>query len=105
MTVSLRSCCLALKSEEGQRSVGILEITVWKLLVTSLLCLPYALLTEGFASWSAITSRELWADPASAALLIGSVCITTGFQFTTVGVNAGLRSPLVAVLLGGILPK
>ncbi|CAE6921445.1 unnamed protein product [Symbiodinium natans] len=103
MTVSLRSCCVALKSS-SQGRVGVLEITSLKLLVTSLLCLPYALITEGFEPWTTLASQEFWMDSTSAVLLLGSILITMGFQWATVGVNAGLRSPLVAVLLGTLQP-
>ncbi|CAE6937205.1 unnamed protein product [Symbiodinium sp. CCMP2592] len=47
---------------------------------------------------------QFWADSTSASLLLGSIFITTGFQWATVGTNAGLRSPLVAVLLGTLQP-
>ncbi|CAE7859436.1 unnamed protein product [Symbiodinium necroappetens] len=98
MTVSLRSCCV------NVGRVGVLEITLLKLLVTSLLCLPYALLTEGLEPWWILADKEFWADSTSAFLLLGSIFITTGFQWATVGTNAGLRSPLVAVLLGTLQP-
>ena len=98
MTVSLRSCCV------NVGRVGILEITLLKLLVTSLLCLPYAFLTEGLEPWSTLGDKEFWKDSTSASLLLGSIFITTGFQWATVGTNAGLRSPLVAVLLGTLQP-
>ncbi|CAE7671479.1 unnamed protein product [Symbiodinium sp. CCMP2456] len=98
MTVSLRSCCV------NVGRVGVLEITLLKLLVTSLLCLPYALLTEGLEPWSTLADKEFWTDSTSAFLLLGSIFITTGFQWATVGTNAGLRSPLVAVLLGTLQP-
>eukprot|EP00931_Biecheleriopsis_adriatica_P107509 TRINITY_DN81846_c0_g1_i1.p1 TRINITY_DN81846_c0_g1~~TRINITY_DN81846_c0_g1_i1.p1 ORF type:complete len:383 (+),score=62.84 TRINITY_DN81846_c0_g1_i1:24-1172(+) len=111
MTVSLRSCCMALQQGTScsalaapTAKVTILEIAQWKLFVTSLLCVPYALITEGTTPWRSLISPSFWADSASAWLLVGSVFITSAFQFTTVGANAGLRSPLVAVLVSTLTP-
>ena len=77
MTLSLRGCCLALGPEDGKEPVGVAEIAQWKLFVTSSLCLPYALLTEGLAPWSTLVSSSFWAD-SSSLLLLGSVAITLG---------------------------
>ncbi|CAJ1437544.1 unnamed protein product, partial [Effrenium voratum] len=103
MTVSLRSCCVALASGSAKEEVGVLEITQWKLLVTALLCLPYALLTEGLAPWRLLGDREFWFH-RSGGLLLGSVLITLGFQCCTVGLNRGLRSPVAAVLQSALQP-
>ena len=104
MVVSLRSCCVALKGQGRRGGTGVLEITAWKLLVTSLLCLPYALITEGLAPWLSLANKDFWVDATSATLFLASIFITIAFQSATVGVNAGLRSPVVAVVLGTLQP-
>jgi len=103
MTVSLRSCCVVLEGVSRKDTVSVVEIAQWKLMVTSCLCLPYALLTEGIKPWSTMTSRTFWAE-SSALLLCGSVVITIGFQWATVGLNRCFRSPLCALLQSTLQP-
>jgi len=103
MTVTLRSCCLKLQGTEGP-ACSVMEITQWKLCVTALLCVPYALLTEGTEPWRVLCSREFWADSTASGLLLGSIAITLAFQASVVGANSGLRSPVVAVMMGTLQP-
>jgi len=99
MLVTLRGCCLNLRD-----CCSVAEIVQWKLIVTSFLCGPYALLTEGVAPWTLLASRSFWCDGVAVTLLLGSVIITLGFQGASVGASAGLRSPVVAVLVGTLQP-
>ncbi|CAK9050768.1 unnamed protein product [Durusdinium trenchii] len=105
MTVALRSCCVHLPK------VSVLEIAQLKLMVTSCLCLPYAIITEGVAPWSTIVSSSLWADHSSAMLLIGSVLITIGsLEMSNVSMlgkavqKRSFRSPLCALLQSTLQP-
>eukprot|EP00435_Cladocopium_sp_Y103_P023361 s2879_g5.t1 len=104
MMVSLRSCCVVLEGVSKKDTVSVVEIAYWKMLVTSCLCLPYAFLTEGLAPWRSIGSAAFWADHTSALLLSGSVLITMGFQWSTVGLNRSFRSPLCALLESTLKP-
>ncbi|CAL1134078.1 unnamed protein product [Cladocopium goreaui] len=104
MMVSLRSSCVVLEGVSKKDTVSVVEIAYWKMLVTSCLCLPYAFLTEGLSPWRSMGSTAFWADQSSALLLSGSVLITMGFQWSTVGLNRSFRSPLCALLESTLKP-
>eukprot|EP00927_Polykrikos_kofoidii_P021749 TRINITY_DN20499_c3_g1_i1.p1 TRINITY_DN20499_c3_g1~~TRINITY_DN20499_c3_g1_i1.p1 ORF type:complete len:400 (-),score=49.68 TRINITY_DN20499_c3_g1_i1:50-1105(-) len=89
-TIVIRNACVNLRDE-----ADIAQISLCKIAWAAIFCVPYALVTEGWAAWGYLAE----ARGAALAYLLLSCLLTCLFQTANVGLNSQLESVPAAVVM------